>query len=381
VALIAYAEGVDSPRTDPAEVARLTGLQGEVEVLLGWTLDERPWLASPGVRGWTTFPGWAQGSSGADRRLRYVPTRLSAVPRLLAGVLRPDVAVVAGVRRGGGLAFAATAGWGPAAALAARRGVVVEVDPTAPDLGAPAIPGQVLAVVERPAGGALDPPRDPGAEERAVGRHVAALLPEGATIQVGPGGIAEAVLAALDRPVRVWSGLISDGVARLDERGLLEGTAVGGYAWGGEPLTGLARRGRLRLLPVEATHDGSRVAAIDRFVACNTAVQLGLDGSVNVERVGARAVAGIGGHADFCAAAAHSAGGLSVIALRSTTRRGASTIVAAVDVVSTPRCDVEVVVTEHGVADLRGVDDAERARRIIAVAAPEHRPRLAAGDG
>jgi acyl-CoA hydrolase len=67
---------------------------------------------------------------------------------------------------------------------------------------------------------------------------------------------------------------------------------------------------------------------------------------------------------------------MSVVALRSVTRTGASTIVPSVAVVSTPRCDVEVVVTEHGVADLRGVDDAERARRLAAVAAPAHREAL-----
>jgi acyl-CoA hydrolase len=100
-----------------------------------------------------------------------------------------------------------------------------------------------------------------------------------------------------------------------------------------------------------------------------------------VERIGSRLVAGIGGHADFSAAAAHSKGGMSVIALRSTTRSGASTIVTRVDVVSTPRCDVDVVVTEHGIADLRGVDDDGRALRLAAIAAPVHRERLAAEAG
>ncbi|MFI5054403.1 MAG: acetyl-CoA hydrolase/transferase C-terminal domain-containing protein, partial [Acidimicrobiia bacterium] len=119
-------------------------------------------------------------------------------------------------------------------------------------------------------------------------------------------------------------------------------------------------------------------SAIDRFVACNTAIQVGLDGSVNVERVGGRLITGIGGHPDFCAGAIASSGGHSLIALRSTTRRGVSTIVASPEVVSTPRCDIDVVVTEHGIADLRGVDDDERALRLVAIAAPEHRSALQA---
>ena len=77
------------------------------------------------------------------------------------------------------------------------------------------------------------------------------------------------------------------------------------------------------------------------------------------------------------AAASRCVDGLSVIALRSTDRNGWSTIVPRVDVVSTPRCDVDVVVTEHGVADLRDLDDGERAARLVAIASPEHRDQLA----
>jgi acyl-CoA hydrolase len=88
-------------------------------------------------------------------------------------------------------------------------------------------------------------------------------------------------------------------------------------------------------------------------------------------------VSGIGGHADFCAAAARSEGGLSIVALTAT-RRGRSTIVPAVEKVSTPAADVHLVVTEHGVADLRGVDAAERRRRLVAVSAPDFRDQLTA---
>jgi acyl-CoA hydrolase len=207
---------------------------------------------------------------------------------------------------------------------------------------------------------------------------VVSLLPADPAIQLGPGGIAEAIVASLDRPVRIFSGLITDATAGLAERGLLTGVATAGYVWGGEPIARLARAGRLRLAPVEVTHDVSAIAAMPRFVACNTALQVGLDGSVNVERVGRRIIAGIGGHADFCAAGAICTDGLSVIALRSTDRTGSSTIVPRVDVVSTPRCDIDVVVTEHGVADLRGLDDDERAGRLVAIAAPSHRALLSA---
>jgi acyl-CoA hydrolase len=374
--VIAYADGPDSPRSSPEEVAGVAGLE-EAEVLLGWLPEGRDWLDGPGLR--TVLAGYALAGPVADGRVEYLPVRLSSVPRLLASTLRPDVAVVSGIRRGGSLAFGASVGWGPAAAAAARKGVVVEVDEQGADLGGPLIPGRLLATLPRPSRSGRDlGSRPPDEVDDAIGRRVAALLPEEATIQLGPGGVAEAVLASVERPVHVLSGLVTDGVARLEARGLLLGVATAAYAWGGPPLVDLHRRGRLRLAPVEETHDLGRLAAVPRFVACNTALQVGLDGSVNVERIGSRYVAGIGGHADFSAGAARSPGGLSVVALRATTRSGDSTIVASVETVSTPRCDVEVVVTEHGVADLRGVGDAERGRRLAAIAAPEHRPALLA---
>jgi acyl-CoA hydrolase len=381
VRVVAYADGIDGALVAPAEADALAGgpaiddRHSEPEVLLGWVPDGPPWLAS--ARGRTTMAGYGLRSAVADGRLRYVPVRLSTVPRLLADV-GPDVAVLPAVRRRGDLVFGASVGIGPAAAGAARA-VVVEVDPDGVDLGGPPLAFEPTAVVDRAARTAAPPmPRPPDAVDLVIGRRVAALLPDEPTLQFGPGGVADAIATSVDRPVAVWSGVVTDAIAGLADRGLLLGAATSAYTWGGPGVQHLAAGGRLRLVPVEVTHDASTLAGIDRFVACNTAVQVGMDGAVNVERVGGRHVAGIGGHADFAAGATRSSGGISVVALRSVTRRGSSTIVPQVEVVSTPRCDVEVVVTEHGVADLRGVDDEERAARLVAIAAPEHREALAA---
>jgi acyl-CoA hydrolase len=374
--LVAYPDGADSARVAPDVVARLAGVDHpQPDVLLGWTPEDRAWLGSERLRGTTVMAGYALASAVRDGRLRYVPARLSAVPHVVERV-RPDVAVVSGIRRGSSYAYRGTVGWGPAATRATGR-VVVEVDDDAPDLGAPLIDGDIVAVVARAGGAPSAAPRTCDDVDLAIGRRVASLLPDDATIQLGPGGIADAVVAGIERPVRVFSGLLGESTAALARRGLLSGTATAGYVWGDDAIVELARSGRLRLEPVEITHDITAVGALPRFVACNTALQVGLDGSVNVERVGTRVVAGIGGHADFSAAAARSPGGISVIALRSTDRRGDSTIVPNVDVVSTPRCDVDVVVTEHGVADLRDATDDERAARNTAVASPPHRDALA----
>jgi acyl-CoA hydrolase len=384
VALIAYADGVHVAGVGPEHAARLAGLEpgagglDGAQVLMGWTPAAPAWLGSDAVRGTTYFGGYALADAVRRGRLRPLPVRLSAVPSLLAR-LAPAVAVVPGCRRRGELVFRGTVGIGPAAAAAAGA-VVVEVDDDAPEPTGPPIPGRIVATVVRdPAAVGEARSRPPEPVDLAIGRHVAAVLPDEPTLQFGPGAVVEGIVRSLERPVRIWSGLFSDAMAELDGRGLLVGCATAGYTWGGEPVHALARAGRLELQPVEVTHDVVAASRLARFVSCNSAVQVGLDGSVNVERVGGRIIAGIGGHADFSAAASHCVDGISVVALRSTDRRGNSTIVERVEVVSTPRCDVDVVVTEHGVADLRGLDDGARANRIAGVAAPEHRDRLGVG--
>jgi acyl-CoA hydrolase len=380
--LIAYADGADSPRSTPDVVLEAVGAAGrEASVVIGWTPEGRPWLDSTQVTGYALMGGYAVTTAVAEGRLRYVPIRLSAVPRFIGSTLVPDIGVVSAVMRGDRMVYGSTVGWGPALTKSARR-LVVEVDRHGPDMGGPPVEGEIHAVIERPPSAVVPPsPRPPDPVEMQVGAHVASVLPEGATIQMGPGGIADAIVESVRRPVSVASGVVSDAVAALQARGLLAGRVRAGYLYGGEPLERLATAGLIDLLPVEVTHDVSAISATDRFVACNTALQVGLDGSVNVETVSGRRVAGIGGHADFCAGAVRSRGGLSVIALRSATRSGTSNIVERAETVSTPRCDVDLVVTEHGVADLRLADDRARAAALIAVAAPEHRDALAAAVG
>jgi acyl-CoA hydrolase len=200
------------------------------------------------------------------------------------------------------------------------------------------------------------------------------MVPPGATIQYGLGKLPEAVVQAVANPVSVVSGLVTDAVCGLAERDLLVGQVLACYAWG-HGASALAQAGGIRPVGIEELHRDHRLAATPRFVAINTALEVGLDGSVNVERAGSRLVAGIGGHADYCAAASQSEGGLSIIVLPST-HRGRSSIVAVPSVVSTARADVCVVVTEHGVADLRALDEEGRRRALLAIADPAHRDEL-----
>jgi hypothetical protein len=363
---VAYADGPAAARIAPDAALAAAGLSGPSEVLMGLTVERHPWLDDPDLRGLAVLAGYGLSPAVAAGRLTPLSVRLTALPSLLAE-RPPDVGVIAVVPRGSGFAYAGSVGWGPALADSAGA-IVLELDEHGRDLGGPAVDGRVVAVVARPGGQAAPvAQRAADAIDLRIGELVASLVPDDATLQFGPGGIGEGIVRALARPVRIRSGLLTDAMASLHGRGLLLEPAVAAYTWGGQPIVDLADAGMLRLVSVLETNDSATVASIPRFVACNTALQVGLDGSVNIERVGGRVITGIGGHSDFCAGASRSVGGLSVIAVRSTAADGSPTIVEHVELVSTQRSDVDIVVTEHGVADLRDLADAERARRLLAI--------------
>jgi len=375
--LVAFGDGPWAPTVDPTIVARLCGLD-EPDVLLGWTVEELGWFERmPPGRVTSMSAGYGLRRAIAAGVVQVRSTPISAMPRLLEDEFRPDVAVVSGRPSGTGFVFGPSVGWAHAAARLARRGVVVDVRPGLPGYDAPPVPGEILAVVEGPSLPLAATGRPPTEIEQAIGAAVAELIPPGATLELGLGTAVDAAAAALAVGVRIRSGMVTDAVVRLDRRGLLLDCPETTYAWGGDQLAALSAAGRLRLVPSDQSHDIERLAAFEQFTAVNSALEVGLDGAVNVEVLNGRPVAGVGGHADFCAAAARSAGGLSIVALTAT-RRGRSAIVPSVEKVSTPAADVHVVVTEQGVADLRGADAAERRRRLIAVSAPEFRDQLAA---
>ena len=375
--LVAFGDGPWAPTVDPAAVARLCGLD-EPDVLLGWTVEELGWVERmPPGRVTSMSAGYGLRRAIAAGAVQVRSTPISAMPRLLEDELRPDVAVVSGRPSGTGFVFGPSVGWAHAAARLARRGVVVDVRPGLPAYDAPPIPGEILGVVEGPSWPLAAAGRPATEIEQAIGAAVAGLIPPGATLELGLGTAVDAAAAALAVGIRIRSGMVTDALVRLDRRGILLDCPETTYAWGDDQLAALSAAGRLRLVPSDQSHDVDRLAAFEQFTAVNSALEVGLDGAVNVEVLNGRPVAGVGGHADFCAAAARSEGGLSIVALTAT-RRGRSAIVPAVEKVSTPAADVHVVVTEHGVADLRGADAPERRRRLIAVSAPEFRDQLAA---
>ena len=231
----------------------------------------------------------------------------------------------------------------------------------------------------------------PAPEIDRIGRNVASLIEDGDTIQIGIGKVPAAVLASLRdrRDLGLHGGLVSDEVAELHAAGVLtgarksheRGVMVCTAALGSEAVYRWAGRCRdLRFAPVSHTHDLRVIARIDRFVAINSVLAVDLSGQANAETVGGRQVSGTGGLLDFVRGARLSKGGRSILALPSTAGGRTSRIVPRLgesDVVSCPRADADVVVTEHGVADLRDRSIDERAEALIAIAAPAFRSALA----
>lgn len=224
----------------------------------------------------------------------------------------------------------------------------------------------------------------------AIGRNIAQLAArEGArTLQLGLGKVQAAVLQALATmegpPLRLHAGMVSDSVLGLIDAGRIADAPRAitcGVALGTAPLYERAAADRrFRFRPVGFTHAAATLAGIDGLMAVNSAIEVDLFGQANAEFVGGRQISGGGGLTDFLAGAQASEGGLAVIALVSSAKSGSlSRIVPRLEAgaATAPRTLVDLVVTEHGIADCRGLDLDARAETILSVAAPDHRDALA----
>ena len=226
-----------------------------------------------------------------------------------------------------------------------------------------------------------------GAAEQAIARQIAALIEDGATLQFGLGALPEAILAALAdrRDLGVHSGAIGDQVAALMQAGVINnarksidhGVTVAGIMFGSKRLHDFAHRNpQIQFRSSSYTHGPGVLAQIERFTALNSAVEVDLSGQINAEVAAGAYVGAVGGAVDFLRAAHYSKGGLPIVALPSTAGRHSRIVATLNGPVSTPRSDAGIIVTEYGVADLRGAGLAERARRMLAIAHPDHRERL-----
>ena len=328
----------------------------------------------------------------AAGRIELLPMHMSALPGLLTdGPLRPDVAlVVVSPPDEDGLCHLGVQSDYLFAAAQAARVVLAEINPAVPHVaGDTAIPFERLD-------GFLDTDRplpeyeraEPSWAERAIAERVAPFVDDGACLQIGVGRLGEAVLGAVAgrRDLGVHAGMVGDTILEMVRDGMITnrrkgidtGLTVAGSILGSRRAVALAAvEPGLRLRSVAHTNDAAVVAALGRFVSVNSAIEVDLFGQVNAEVAGGRYIGGIGGSVDFLRAAAAAPDGRSIVALHATAKGGTvSRIVPEVARVTALRTDVDVVATEYGTAELRGFSDGERARRLIVVAAPEHRPAL-----
>jgi acyl-CoA hydrolase len=364
---------------------------GPVRAFAGMSWDQRLTTAlPPGVTLVSYGALGALRSLGRSERLQIVPCHYSALPRLFAsGRLPHDVGLVqvsppdasGCCSLGIGVDYVADA-------VDHTPTLIAEINERMPaTTGSPRIPvGRFSAVIRTDRPLLEAPHRVPDGAERAIAGHVAELVGNGATIQVGVGLLPTAVLGALSghSDLAVHSGIISDPVLHLVDKGVITGARkeidpgliVAGSALGSAELYARIPGLPAEFRPASYTHAPAVLARLRGLVAINSALQVDLTGQVNAEVRRGRHLGGIGGQADFSRAAASTGSG-SIIALRSAAD-GRSTIVAALDggVVTTGRADVDAVVTEHGVARLTGVPIEKRAARLIAIAAPEYREAL-----
>ncbi|MFY9329460.1 MAG: acetyl-CoA hydrolase/transferase C-terminal domain-containing protein [Georgfuchsia sp.] len=222
-------------------------------------------------------------------------------------------------------------------------------------------------------------------ELSVIAQSVAEQIHDGDTLQLGIGKLPSNVLSALGghRNLRIYSGMITDAVLPLIDCGVIAGDAsiVTGTTLGSEAFyTRLGEDHTFYFRPVSETHDVRRIAEIPSFVSINSAVEVDLLGQVNSECVDGQLIAGIGGMPAFVHGARLSSNGRAIFCLSSTAAKGkVSRIVPMLghgSLVSLPRHAVDVLITEHGIAYLRGLPIHARAERIIELAAPSFQQNL-----
>ena len=262
---------------------------------------------------------------------------------------------------------------------------IAHINPDMPrTAGHVGIPYNALtAVIEGAAPLLTSRPAPDSAVAERIGSHIAPFILDGSTVQTGLGKIPDAVLRALTgkRNLRIHSGLIGDAVLDLLAAGALApGVSIqGGVAIGGAELYAAISGPAFSFKPVAYTHDPRVIGAIPDFVTINSALEVDLFGQAYGEMSPSGWMSGPGGATDF-ARGARLGDGLRIVALPSDANRGAVARIVApghgAGPVSLGRMDIDIVVTEHGAADLRGLSHGGRAERLIAVASPHHRPDL-----
>jgi len=390
--------GCGDPTALLAEVLRQADRLKPLTLMGGLRLDDYP-FGAPSYAGKLRFATWHHSLKLAEAQKRgdvdFVPIRYFDTVSVFSagGAWAPDAVVVhcSPPDRAGYVSLGVSVSYSLAAARRAPY-VIAQVNPAMPrTLGNAFLHRSQIdcwAEAEHPL--VEYPPTPVGAVERTIAAHVADLVPDGATVQVGVGSIPQAVMEALGgkRDLGIHS-LLVDHMLPLIESGVINNSRKRlhrGRIDVGE-IMGTARLFRwvhdnpmVNMEPSDIVHDPEVVGSLGDFVSVNSALEVDLLGQVNAESVAGRQITGIGGQFDFVLGASRASGGRSVIALPSTGRQGKVSRIAgrlpSGARVTSPRFLADYVVTEYGTAALRGQSDAGKARALARIAHPAFRDAL-----
>jgi len=233
------------------------------------------------------------------------------------------------------------------------------------------------------------PPAPHSAVAQKIAIHIAKLIADRATLQMGIGAVPEALLLQLKthQGLGIHSGMLNDNFVDLVTCGAITnaykeidpGVSIAGVLIGTQKLYAFANQNpALRLCNSDYTHSQSTLAQLKRFYSINSALEVDLTGQVNSETLGRQYIGNVGGQVDFVRASANSQGGYSIIALPSTTQKGKNSriVYRLTGPVTTARTDVDIVVTEHGYARLKGKTLEQRVKSMITIAEPAHQESL-----
>jgi len=355
-------------------------------------------FAQPGMEQSFRFNGFFLGAptrkAVQENRGTFTPCFFGEVPRLFkSGILPVDVLLmqVTPPDDQGFCSYGLSVDYTQAAAESAKV-VIAQMNTKLPRTAGSKIHLDDLTwIVEHDSPIVELPPPHLGDVERRIGEHIATLVPDGATLQMGIGAIPDAAVLSLrdKRDLGIHSEMFSDGVVALAEAGVItnqkktinRGKFVATFLMGTSKLYQFVHNNPdVEMYPVDYVNDPCVIGQHDNMISINSALQVDLTGQVNAEMIGNVQFSGIGGQVDFVRGASRSAGGKSIIALLSTAAKGkVSRICRQFDAgvaISTSRNDVHYVVTEFGVADLRGKTLQQRAAALIAIAHPNFRDEL-----
>ena len=335
-----------------------------------------------------------RGEEDGRKVLNFVPVAFSDAPRLLSQHVKLDtfITTVSPMDAHGYFTFGTNNDYASTAARSASR-VILEVNPQMPRVfGESTIHiSEIDALIENDAP-LLEMPDRPASEtEQKISRIIAPLIPDGACLQMGIGALPNEVCGHLkDRhDLGIHTELLSPGLVDLIACGAVTnrmkttfpGRSVFTFALGNKAMYALLDDNpSMNSYPVNIVNDPRHIAKNDTVFSINATLEVDLMGACNSEYLGRRQYSGSGGQLDFVRGARASKGGRSIIACTSTAKKGqVSRIMPELNgPVTTPRNDVDTIVTEYGVAHLIGLSGEERARAMISLAHPDHRADLEA---